>query len=176
MPISAGSRLGAYEIVAPLGAGGMGAVFQARDTRPGRFVAIKVILETFASDSERIARFEREARMRASLHHPRIASLFGIEQDGGRHFLVMELVEGETVADRLHRGAMPAEEAVAIALQIAEAREAAHETMRSHDMLKDGRFIGIGVASAADGAANARGELRVAVNWLEDLKSKLPTE
>ena len=136
MSITAGSRLGPYEVIAPLGAGGMGAVFHARDTRLGRSVAIKVILETFAADSDRIARFEREARMLAALNHPRIAALFGIEQADGRHFLVMELIDGETIADRLRRGPMPVEEALAIGLQIAEALEAAHEKGVVHRDLK----------------------------------------
>lgn len=164
MPLPTGSRLGAYEIIAPLGAGGMGAVFHARDTRLGRAVAIKVILETFASDPERVARFEREARMLASLHHPRIASLFGMEQDDGRHFLVMELVEGETIADRLRRGAMPAEEAVTIAVQIAEALEAAHERGVVHRDLKPAnvkvtadrqvKVLDFGLAKAMEADAN----------------------
>jgi len=164
MPIPPGSRLGPYESIAPLGAGGMGAVFHARDTRLGRAVAIKVILETFASDPERVARFEREARMLASLHHPRIASLFGMEQDDGRHVLVMELVEGETIADRLRRGAMPAEEAVAIAVQIAEALEAAYERGVVHRDLKPAnvkvtadhqvKVLDFGLAKAMEAGAN----------------------
>ena len=104
MALSAGTRLGSYEIVALLGAGGMGEVYRAHDTKLGRAVAIKVILDQFAADEERVGRFGREAKMLASLNHPRIASLFGMEHVDGQHFLVMELVEGETLADRLRRG------------------------------------------------------------------------
>ena len=136
MPLLPESQLGNYEIVERLGAGGMGEVYRARDTRLGRAVAIKVILETYAADPERAARFQREAKMLAALNHPRIAALYGIEQAGGIHFLVMELVEGETLADRLRRGAMQVEEAIAIALQIAEALEAAHEKGVVHRDLK----------------------------------------
>ena len=136
MPLNTGTRLGPYEIVAPLGAGGMGEVYRARDTKLGRAVAIKVILDQFASDEERVGRFEREAKMLASLNHPRIASLFGMEHVDGQHFLVMELIEGETLADRLRRGPMPVEEALPIAIQIAEALEAAHEKGVVHRDLK----------------------------------------
>ena len=136
MSLSPGTRLGAYEIVAPLGAGGMGAVYQARDTKLGRAVAIKVILDEFASNAERVGRFEREAKMLASLHHHRIASLFGMEHADGQHFLVMELVEGETLAEQLRRASMPVEEAVPVAIQIAEALEAAHEKGVVHRDLK----------------------------------------
>ena len=136
MSLSPGTRLGAYEIVAPLGEGGMGAVYRARDTKLGRAVAIKVILDEFASSEERVGRFEREAKMLAALHHHRIASLFGLEHAEGQHFLVMELVEGETLAERLRRGPMPVEEALPIAIQIAEAFEAAHEKGVVHRDLK----------------------------------------
>ena len=112
MPIAAGTRLGAYEIVAVLGAGGMGEVYRARDTRLGREVAIKVILEAFAADSDRVARFQREAKVLASLNHPNIAAIYGIEQAAGQHVLVMELVEGLTLADRLARGPLALEEAL----------------------------------------------------------------
>ena len=121
MALSAGAHLGSYEILASLGAGGMGEVYRARDTKLGRAVAIKVILDEFASDQSRVERFEREAKMLAALNHPRIASLFGMERVDGQHFLVMELIEGETLADRLQRGPLPVEDALAIGVQIAEA-------------------------------------------------------
>jgi len=108
MPLTTGARLGTYEIVSALGAGGMGEVYRARDTKLGRAVAIKVLPEAVATDPERIARFEREAKVLASLNHPHIAALFGMDEADGRHFLVMELVEGETLAERiasLNRGA-----------------------------------------------------------------------
>jgi serine/threonine-protein kinase len=134
--LSAGTRLGPYEIVSPLGAGGMGEVYRARDTKLGREVAIKVLPEALAFDSDRIARFEREAKVLASLNHPHIAALHGMEQSSERHFLVMELVEGETLAERLRRGAMPADEALTVAQQIADALEAAHEKGIVHRDLK----------------------------------------
>ncbi len=136
MPISAGTTLGSYEISTALGAGGMGEVYRARDTKLGRSVAIKVLPEAFAFDADRVARLTREARMLASLNHPRIAALHGMEQSEGRHFLVMELVEGETLADRLRRGPLPAQEALTVARQIAEALEAAHEKGLIHRDLK----------------------------------------
>src|SRR5690349_10496380 len=101
MPMQAGTRLGLYEIVALIGAGGMGEVYRARDTKLGRSVAVKILPEASASDPERIARFEREAKVLASLNHPQIAALHGMEESAGRHFLVMELVEGDTLADRI---------------------------------------------------------------------------
>ncbi|MBA3298405.1 MAG: protein kinase, partial [Acidobacteria bacterium] len=131
-----GTQIGAYEIVGSLGAGGMGQVYRARDTKLGRAVAIKVILDQFAANEERVGRFEREAKMLAALNHPRIASLFGMEHIDGQHFLVMELIEGETLADRLRRGPMQVEEALPIAGQIAEALEAAHEKGVVHRDLK----------------------------------------
>src|SRR5436190_17128851 len=136
MPLPAGTRFGAYEILSALGAGGMGEVYRARDTKLGRSVAIKILPDTLAADPERIARFEREAKMLAALNHPHIAALYGMEESGGRHFLVMELVEGETLAERLRRGAMPVEEALTIAHQILEALEAAHEKWIVHRDLK----------------------------------------
>jgi Tol biopolymer transport system component len=134
--LTSGARLGSYEIVSVLGAGGMGEVYRARDTKLGREVAIKVILEAFAADADRVARFEREAKVLASLNHPHIAALYGMEHSGAQHFLVMELVEGQTLADRLARGALPVEETLAIAVQIAEALEAAHEKGVVHRDLK----------------------------------------
>jgi eukaryotic-like serine/threonine-protein kinase len=131
-----GNKLGQYEIESSLGSGGMGEVYQARDIRLGRSVAVKVLPEAFAKDPERIARFEREAKVLAALNHSNIAALHGFEQSGETHFLVMELVEGETLATRISRGPIPAEEALAIAHQIAEALEAAHEKGIVHRDLK----------------------------------------
>jgi serine/threonine protein kinase len=104
MGLTPGTRLGAYEILSALGAGGMGEVYRARDTKLGREVAIKVLPEAWAFDADRATRFEREAQVLASLNHPHIAALYGMEESGGRHVLVMELVEGETLAERLARG------------------------------------------------------------------------
>ena len=99
MPLTSGARLGPFEITALLGSGGMGEVYQATDTKLGRQVAIKVLPQLFASDPDRVARFEREAKLLASLNHPNIASIYGLEQADGVHFLVLELIEGETLAE-----------------------------------------------------------------------------
>jgi non-specific serine/threonine protein kinase len=127
MSLAPGSRLGSYDVMARLGAGGMGEVYRARDPRLGRHVAIKILPPAFARDADRSARFEREARMLAALNHPNIAAIYGLEEASGRHYLVMELVEGETLHDRIARaGAIPVDEALTIAHQLAEALEAAH--------------------------------------------------
>src|SRR5262247_4656574 len=126
MPLSAGTRLGPYEILAPLGTGGMGEVYRARDPRMGRDVAIKVSAERFSD------RFEREVHAVAALNHPNICQVY----DVGPNYLVMELVEGPTLADRIRQGTLPLEEALAIARQIAEALEAAHEKGIIHRDLK----------------------------------------
>jgi Tol biopolymer transport system component len=137
MPLAAGTKLGTYEVRSAIGAGGMGEVYQAHDTKLGRDVAIKVLPEAFAHDAERLARFQREAKMLASLNHPNIATIHGLEQSGGTSYLVMELVSGETLAERVKRdGAVPIEEALGIAKQIAEALEAAHEKSIIHRDLK----------------------------------------
>src|SRR5881396_3192755 len=114
MPLTIGNRLGPYEIVAPLGSGGMGEVYRAHDTRLGRDVAIKVLPDVFAQDAERLSRFQREAQLLASLNHPNIAAIHGLEEVGGVRALVLELVEGETIAKRLCRGPIPVEDTVAI--------------------------------------------------------------
>src|SRR5688572_20868613 len=121
MTIAAGTRMGPYEIVSALGAGGMGEVYRATDTNLGRQVAIKVVPEAFASDADRRARFDREARTLASLNHANIAHVYGVERTGSDVALVMELVEGETLAERTARGALEVDEALAIARQIADA-------------------------------------------------------
>ncbi len=136
MPLAPGTMLNHYTILAVLGKGGMGEVWRARDTKLGREVAIKTLPAEFARDPERIARFEREAKLLASLNHPNIAAIYGFEEDKGTHFLVMELVEGGTLAERLHRGAIPVEECLKLALQITEALEAAHERPIVHRDLK----------------------------------------
>ena len=131
-----GKEIAHYRIEVLLGAGGMGEVYQARDTRLGRNVAVKMLPEIFARDADRVARFEREAKVLASLNHANIAALYGMEQADGKHFLVMELVEGETLAERIARGPIAAEEALKIAHQVAEALEAAHEKSVIHRDLK----------------------------------------
>ena len=131
-----GQRIGPYQLASRIGAGGMGEVYQARDTTLDRQVAIKVLLPAVASDPDRLARFRREARVLASLNHPHIAQIHGFEDAGGVHALVMELVEGPTLADRIVSGAIPINEALAIASQIADALEAAHEQGIIHRDLK----------------------------------------
>jgi serine/threonine protein kinase len=135
--LSAGTKLGPYEIVAPLGAGGMGEVYRARDTKLNRDVALKVIPDTFALDPDRVSRFTREAQVLASLNHAHIAAIYGFEDSGETHALVLELVEGETLEEKLRKSevsrlkcegaGLPVDEALAIARQIADALEAAHE-------------------------------------------------
>jgi len=136
MILAAGDQIGAYRIVAPLGAGGMGEVFRATDTRLGRDVALKRLPEAFASDPERLARFEREAKLLASLQHPNIATLFGLEDVGGERVLAMELVPGQDLRERLAQGPLPVDEALAVARQVAEALEEAHEHGIVHRDLK----------------------------------------
>ncbi len=136
MSLSTGDRLGRYEILSALGAGGMGEVYRAKDTELDREVAIKVLLEAVSEDPERIARFEREAKVLASLSHQNIATLHGIEEHDGQRFLVMELAEGETLAERLRKGPLPVDEALEIALQIADGLEAAHHAGIVHRDLK----------------------------------------
>ena len=164
MALTTGTKLGSYEVVAQIGAGGMGEVYQAHDTKLGRDVAIKVLPEAFADDAERLARFQREAKMLASLNHPNIATIHGLEQSGGVQYLVMELVSGETLAERVKRdGAVPIEEALIIAKQIAEALEAAHEKGIIHRDLKPAnvkvtpegkvKVLDFGLAKAFEGDA-----------------------
>src|SRR5664280_3238919 len=136
MPLPAGTKLGPYEIVAPLGAGGMGEVYRARDTKLGRDVALKLLPPLFMADADRVARFEREARRLASLNHPHIGAIYGFEEAGNAPALVLELVEGDTLDDRVRRGPLPLSEASAIALQIADALDAAHRAGIIHRDLK----------------------------------------
>lgn len=136
MRLSDGTRLGSYEVLSALGAGGMGEVYRARDTRLDRDVAIKIVPHAFVADPERVARFQREAKVLASLNHPHIAAIYGLEETEHAAALVMELVEGEDLAQRLTRGPVPLDEALPIASQIAEALEAAHERGIIHRDLK----------------------------------------
>src|SRR5579864_1564415 len=136
MSLSAGTRLGSYEILAPVGAGGMGEVYRARDTKLDRDVAIKVLPAALAQDPERLARFEREAKVLASLNHPNIAQIYGFEESSGVRALVMELVPGETL-----KGPLPLETALHFAKQIAEALEAAHEKGITHRDLKPANIM-----------------------------------
>src|SRR5262249_39934525 len=119
MAFAAGTKLGSYEVAGELGAGGMGVVYRARDTRLGRDVAIKTLPQEFTSDADRLARFQREAKLLASLNHPNIGAIYGLEEFNGSPVLILELVEGETLADRLKRGPVPVEEALKIAIDVA---------------------------------------------------------
>jgi Tol biopolymer transport system component len=136
LPLAPGSRLGVYDITASIGEGGMGQVFRARDTKLDRLVAIKILPAAFAHDADRLARFQREAKTLASLNHPHIAAIYGLEESGGITALVMELVEGDDLSQRIARGAIPIDEALPIAKQIADALEAAHEQGIIHRDLK----------------------------------------
>src|SRR6516165_3750189 len=160
MSISRGTRFGSYEIVEPIGSGGMGEVYRARDTTLGRDVAIKVLPASFSNDAMRVARFEQEAKTLASLNHANIAHIYGLERSEGSTGIVMELVDGETLVDRLAQGPIPTAEALRIANQIADALEAAHERAIVHRDLKpaniklkaDGtvKVLDFGIAKALD--------------------------
>jgi serine/threonine protein kinase len=134
-------RLGPYEIGALIGSGGMGDVYRARDTKLGRDVAIKILPAVFTADADRRARFEREARLLAALNHPHIGAIYGFEDRQGIHALVLELVEGQTLAERLRAGPLPISQVLAIARQIADALEAAHEKGIVHRDLKPANVI-----------------------------------
>src|SRR5918993_2548577 len=136
MSLQIGQQLGSYEITSFIGKGGMGEVYRARDTRLKRDVAIKILPESFATDADRLARFQREAELLASLNHPNIAAIYGLEETHGTRALVMELVDGPTLADRIAQRPIPIDEALPIAKQIAEALEAAHEQGIIHRDLK----------------------------------------
>ena len=160
MPLQPGTTLGSYQVTAKIGEGGMGEVYRARDTKLDRDVALKVLPEAFTSDPDRLARFEREAKVLASLNHPNIGSIHGFEESGDTKALVLELVEGPTLADRIKGGPIPIDEALPIAKQIAEALEAAHEAGVIHRDLKpanikvreDGtvKVLDFGLAKALD--------------------------
>src|ERR1700675_3773823 len=165
MSLTSGQRLGSFEIVGVLGAGGRGEVYRARDTKLNREVAIKVLPASFAQDAERLARFTREAQTLAALNHPNIAHIHGLEESNGVRALVMELVEGEDLSQRIARGPILIDEALPIAKQIAEALEAAHEQGIIHRDLKpanikvrpDGmvKVLDFGLAKAMEPAAGS---------------------
>jgi eukaryotic-like serine/threonine-protein kinase len=165
MALTSGNRVGPYEILAPIGAGGMGEVYRARDSKLGRDVALKVLPEAFARDAERMARFQREAKVLASLSHPNIAPIYGLEDSSTTHALVMELIEGPTLADRIKSGPIPIDEALRIAKQITEALEYAHERGIVHRDLKPAnikvtsddavKVLDFGLAKALEGDASS---------------------
>src|SRR5512141_1147942 len=141
MSLQPGARLGAYEIIGPIGAGGMGEVFKARDTRLDRVVAIKILQGHLAVSPETRQRFEREARVISSLNHPNICTLFDIGHQDGMDYLVMEYLEGESLADRLQRGPLPVPELVKIGMEIADALDRAHRQGLVHRDLKPGNIV-----------------------------------
>ena len=163
--LTSGTKLGVYEVTGAIGAGGMGEVYRARDTRLGREVALKVLPEAFAGDAERMARFRREAQLLASLNHPNIAAIYGFEDSGATHALAMELVAGPTLAERIKLGAIPVDEALPIAKQICEALEYAHEHGVIHRDLKPAnikiaqndavKILDFGLAKALEGDSAA---------------------
>ena len=160
MSLEVGARLGHYAVTTKIGEGGMGEVWQATDTKLKRQVALKILPEAFSADPERLARFQREAEVLASLNHPNIGHIYGLEEADGIRALVLELVEGPTLADRIKQGPIPLDEALPIAKQIAEALEAAHEAGVIHRDLKpanikvrdDGtvKVLDFGLAKALD--------------------------
>src|SRR5512135_1368454 len=167
MTLRTGDRLGPYEIASPLGAGGMGEVYRAKDTRLGRDVAVKVLPQHLSANPEIRARFEREARTVSTLNHPHICTLHDVGREGDTDFLVMELIEGETLAVRLAKGALPAAEVLRVGAQIADALDRAHRAGVMHRDLKPGnvmltrsgaKLLDFGLARAA-GVAAAPGTL-----------------
>ena len=165
MPLAPGTKLGSYKILALLGAGGMGEVYGARDMKLNRDVALKVLPGAFLLESERVARFNREAQVLASLNHPNIGAIYGLDEANGQQFLVLELVDGGSLASRIARGSLLVDEALQIAKQIADALEAAHEKGIIHRDLKpanialtkDGivKVLDFGLAKATEGASGA---------------------
>jgi serine/threonine protein kinase len=149
MSLVAGARLGVFEIVAPLGAGGMGEVYRARDTRLGRDVALKVLPDLFAQDPDRLSCFQREAQFLASLNHPNIAAIHGLEDAGGVRALVLELVEGETLAER----------------PIAQ---------RNYDVGPDGRLVVVLPATGPESGSRPVQQINVVLSWFEELKTRVP--
>jgi len=170
VPLTPGTRLGPYEIVAPLGAGGMGEVYRARDTRLGRDVAVKVLPQHLSSSAEVRARFEREAKTVSGLNHPHVCVLHDVGREGTTDYLVMELVEGETLAQRLSRGALPVPDVLKLGAQIADALDRAHRAGVVHRDLKPGNIMltrggaklmdfGLARATGLAGAGNGSGAL-----------------
>ena len=187
MPLQPGTTLGPYQqVTAKIGEGGMGEVYRARDTKLDRDVALKVLPQAFTDDPDRLARFEREAKVLASLNHPNIGHIYGLEEAEGQKALVLELVEGPTLADRIKQGPIPVDEALPIAKQIAEALEAAHEQGVIHRDLKpanikvrqDGmvKVLDFGLAKAFEPEAGSVSasmslyRLRVLGQWFDGIR------
>jgi eukaryotic-like serine/threonine-protein kinase len=186
MPLTAGTRLGPYEILSTLGAGGMGEVYRARDTSLRRDVAIKILPAVWAADPDRLQRFEREAQLLASLNHPHIGAIYGLELTSAQRALVLELVEGPTLAERIAHGPIPLAGALSIAKQIADALEAAHEQGIVHRDLKPAniKLTALGSVSPADDAWTVKvldfglakmGPADAAEGWSHDRFANSPT-
>jgi serine/threonine protein kinase len=176
MPLAAGQFLSFHEILGPLGGGAMGEVHRARDTRLEREVAIKILPDHFANDEERLRRFEREAKSLASLNHSNVAQVHGVDQVDDTCFLVLELVPGETLEERLERGPLNPEEAIDVCRQIAEGLEAAHEAgvisawLADCDVSHDGERLVMVRERQGDGG----GQIRVVLRWFEELRAAEP--
>ena len=175
MPLESGTRIGPYEVVCALGQGGMGEVYRGRDSRLGRDVAIKTLPVLFARDPERNVRFAREAQLLAALNHPHIGGIYGVEEDGTSTFLILEFIDGVSLADRLAHGPLAKDEAVTIARQIADALEAAHEKGIIHRDLKPGnimltadgqaKVLDFGLARADTGADSSVSAMKRRDDW-----------
>ena len=187
MRLTIGSKLGPYEVIAPLGAGGMGEVYRARDTRLGRDVAIKVLPQHLTSNAEVRSRFEREARTISSLNHPHICTLHDVGREGEDEYLVMELVEGETLAERIGKGPLPMAELLKLGIQIADALDRAHRAGIIHRDFKPGNVMltksgaklmdfGLARASGAPGPASASGVTIAALTQSPTMASPLTAE
>ena len=167
MPLETGARIDIYEVIGKLGEGAMGEVYRARDTTLDRDVALKVLPDSFTADPERLGRFQREAKVLASLNHPNIGGIYGLETSGDNQALVLELIEGPTLAERIAEGPIPVEQGLARVRQIAEALSAAHDAGVVHRDLKpanskvrpDGtvKVLDFGLAKAVDGGATGSG-------------------
>ena len=167
MPLETGARIDIYEVIGKLGEGAMGEVYRARDTTLDRDVALKVLPDSFTADPERLGRFQREAKVLASLNHPNIGGIYGLETSGENQALVLELIEGPTLAERIAEGPIPVEQGLAMVRQIAEALSAAHDAGVVHRDLKpanikvrpDGtvKVLDFGLAKAAEGGATGSG-------------------
>src|SRR5262245_48089231 len=184
MPLPPGTRLGPHEIVTPLGAGGMGEVYRARDARLGRDVAVKVLPQHLTASDGARARFEREARLVSGLSHPNIGALYDIGREGSTDFLVMELIEGETLADRIRRGPLPTADVLRIGAQLADALGAAHRAGVVHRDLKPAnvmlarsgaKLMDFGLARGA-GPARVGSSSGAALTQAQTIASGLTTE
>jgi len=170
--IEAGRKLAHYEILELIGKGGMGEVYRAKDSKLGRDVAIKVLPDELAQDEERLRRFQREAKVLASLNHPNIAAIYGLERSGDTHYLILELVEGETLAQRIARGPIPI-----VATRLFEGNYLFPQAGRHYDVSADGqRFLMIKPDRSTDETSLPDAQIVFVQNWLEELKRLVPAD